>query len=116
MFSYELLEKVLKYVNNEIDIEQLNDWLVPRLPNFLSSLDTPDAIVADAIELGLAEMSDGIRTEDEFRSLLQDVIREHRAVLDFSPVDQRSQLDMTKSSNSISSPTILSHSPVPTLM
>lgn len=88
MLSYELQETVLRYINNEIDIEQLKDWLVPRLPIFLSSLDTPDANVADAIELGLAEMRDGIRTEDEVRQLLLDVVREQITVLVVYPPDR----------------------------
>ena len=88
MLSYELREKIFQCVNHDIDIEQLEDWLVPRLPIFLKSLDTTDAQVVDTIELNLAEISDGITTEYEFRKLLEDILQEHSTTQLSYPEDQ----------------------------
>jgi hypothetical protein len=77
MLSYELEKMVLQYIRCEITIEQLEDWLVPRLPVFLRLPHSSDSDVVAAIELGLAEMSDEIRNEAEFREFLSDVLREH---------------------------------------
>jgi hypothetical protein len=80
MLSYELKDKLLDFVEGKITTEQLEDWLVPRLPGFLASPDTADSDVIAAVELGLAEMADGIRTMAEFRDLLRDTLREQSSV------------------------------------
>jgi hypothetical protein len=98
MISYELRDMILQYVESIITVEQLEEWLVPRLPALLKSPDSTDSDVVAALELGLAEMSDGIRTEDELRRLLLDVIREQTTTLNVYPADQP-QFDMTSSSN-----------------
>jgi hypothetical protein len=98
MLSYELEEKVLQYVNYEISLEQLEDWLVPRLPAFLVFSDSSDSDVVAAIELSLAEISDGIRTEDELRDLLFDVLRKDPTTWLLYPSD-RSQIDTSSSIN-----------------
>ncbi len=70
MLSHELRDKVLQYVNAEITLEELEDWLVPRLPEYLTFQPSTDAEVAGAIELGLAELSDCLITEDDLRRSL----------------------------------------------
>ncbi len=72
MISSELRIMVLQYINSEISFEQLEEWIVPRLPVFLSDPNSVDADIVSAIELGLAEISDGLRNEEEFRELLND--------------------------------------------
>jgi hypothetical protein len=79
MISSELYNKVIEVIDNQIDIKQLEEWLVPRLPIFLAEPDSADVVAA--IELGLAEMSDGIRTKEEFSELLLDTIQEQGAIL-----------------------------------
>lgn len=79
MISSELYTKVVEVIDNQIDIKQLEEWLVPRLPTFLSDPDSADVVAA--IELGLAEMSDGIRTREELSELLLDTIQEQGTIL-----------------------------------
>lgn len=81
MISFELKEKIYQVIDSDITFEQLEEWLVPRLPEFLALPNSAEADVVSAIELGLAEMNDNIRTRDEFLALLQTVIREHDTTL-----------------------------------
>jgi hypothetical protein len=76
LLSCELKDKVLQYVEREITVEELEDWLVPRLPLYATREDTPDSDLSAAVELGLAEMNDGIRTEDEFRCFVATAVRQ----------------------------------------
>jgi hypothetical protein len=85
MLSLELKDKVLQYVDSKISLEQLEDWLVPRLPIFLRTPETADADVVAAIELGLAEISNETKTELEFRSLLRKALQGQTAVLVYPP-------------------------------
>jgi len=94
--SPELRDKVSQFVDCEITAVQLEEWVVPRLRVFLHSPETADEDVVAAIALGLVEMSDGIRTEDEFRNLMKQVLREHPAASVFLRGDTR---DETTSAN-----------------
>lgn len=78
MLSSEFREKILEFIESNITAAQLEEWLVPKLPFFLRLPDTADADAVAATELGLAELNDGIRTIEELRSLLLDVLREYR--------------------------------------
>jgi hypothetical protein len=109
MLSYELEKMVLQYINCEITIEQLEDWLVPRLPVFLRLPHSSDSDVVAAIELGLAEMSDEIRNEAEFREFLSDVLREHSTTRVICPPEQLYST-ATSSNNKVMSPILLSPS------
>jgi hypothetical protein len=71
MLSYELKEKALQYAEGHISLEELEDWLIPRLPAYLAFQSSTDAEVAGAIELGLAEIGDGLIGEVEFRRSLR---------------------------------------------
>lgn len=64
--------KVGQYLEGEIDLEALEDWLVPLLPVFLSLPDDSTAAqLVGVIELGRAEMSNEIIDEDELRESIQ---------------------------------------------
>ena len=96
MISLELRDKVYQFVEGEISATQIEEWVVPRLRLFLESVESADADVVAAIELGLAEMSDGIRTEVQFRDLMKQVLREHAAASVFLRAHPR---DDTTSAN-----------------
>src|SRR3972149_5242112 len=87
MLSSDLRDKVLQFVESSINMGQLEEWLVPRLSFFLRTPDTVDADVVAAIELGLAEVSSGIKTKDEFRDYLKNVLRENSAISTFFPAN-----------------------------
>jgi len=84
MFSLELREVVSRYLAGDLALEQLEDWIVPRLQASLESPHAPDAAVVSAIELGLAELSAGIRSEAEFRQLLRDVLQDYPVFLNLT--------------------------------
>lgn len=81
----DIFGKVSDYLEYRITLEQLEDWLVRNLGLFLSppSKEAPDdaSELAGTIELGLAEMSKGHRTEEEFRALVGEFIRSHDFIL-----------------------------------
>ncbi len=103
MISLELRDRVRQFAYGEISATQLEEWMVPRLRLLLESVESVDADVVAAIELGLAEMSDGIRTEAQFRDLMKQVLREHAAASVFLRADTR---DETTSAN-LTSPLVL---------
>jgi hypothetical protein len=73
----EILTKVSQYLDHRITLSEFEEWIVSSL-SFLVSLppSTVQELVA-TVELGLAEMSNGSRTEDEFRDMLQNFVRAH---------------------------------------
>ncbi|MBI2918910.1 MAG: hypothetical protein HYY01_13085 [Chloroflexi bacterium] len=70
MTDYRLLHQVNRYLAGEIVLEQLEDWLLARWRQLFSLPKSPASELAGTIELGLAEMGDGLITEDEFKDTL----------------------------------------------
>ena len=93
MLSADLNNKANDYIAAAITLEQLVEWLVPRLPYFLRSPNSADADVVSAIELGLTHIADGLTTEDQFRQELQDELRLHTSIIYSSP--QSFRIDAT---------------------
>ena len=96
MLSYELNEKITKYLNQEISLPELEEWIVPRLPYFLQLPQSGDAEVISAFELGLAEMTNGTKTEAGFNELLTQALSE-QVNIRYQLGDSRTE---TSSSNS----------------
>jgi hypothetical protein len=65
----------------EINYEELEEWLIPQLPSLLSNPNSDDADIIADIELCLAELSDGIINELEFRHNIQDELLKHQTIL-----------------------------------
>ena len=68
--SIEVFAKVQDYVDRRITLHELESWLVNRLPIYLSNPKTAAAELVGVIELGLAEIQAGIRSERSLRKLL----------------------------------------------
>lgn len=66
----ELYEKAIQYLNNEISLAELENWLVPRLGEVLALPTGLELDLAGEIELGLSEMSGGHLKEDDFKTEL----------------------------------------------
>ncbi|MBI2907276.1 MAG: hypothetical protein HYX92_06430 [Chloroflexi bacterium] len=75
MKTSEIFHKVRQYLEHEKTVSELEDWIVPRLVPFASSAPASARELWGTVELGLAEMSEGQISEDEFRSLLEDFLR-----------------------------------------
>lgn len=78
MITSELQEQVFRYIDGIISIGELEEWYIPRLPILVTSPYTEE--VVSTIELGLIEIGSGLRSEDEFKELLQEFIREHNTI------------------------------------
>jgi hypothetical protein len=71
-----LVSKIHQYLDHAISLEELEDWLLPRLPLLFQRPDSLVARLAATVELGLAEISDNVTTEDEFRTLLEAAVQQ----------------------------------------
>ena len=69
-----IFKKVSDYLEHKITLEELEDWLAPNLGLFLSLPPNDASELAGTIELGLAEMTEGHRTEAEFRTLVKEFV------------------------------------------
>lgn len=79
MAEYEasgLLEVVYAYLDESISLRELSEYLIPHLPRLFSLPEAADADLAATIELGLAEISAGHRSEDGFRQMLMEYLVE----------------------------------------
>jgi len=76
MISLELRDTVIQYIDQAINLEQFEDWIVPRLPDFLDSFNSTDADIISAIELGLAEINNENWSEEKFRTYLHETLQE----------------------------------------
>jgi len=87
MISYELKEKIQQFVDSEISVEELEDWLVPRLHLFIRDPDSDNANIVAAVELGLSELSSGIQSVEDFRKSLNDELVDFAAIFIQNPSD-----------------------------
>lgn len=82
----EIFRKVFQYMDGKISLEDIEDWLVAHLYEFLTLPPCSAVELAGIVELGLAEMSSGQYSEDGFRALLKKYIREHDTItIDMRP-------------------------------
>jgi len=81
MISQVLKEKIEQYLQATISAYDLEEWVVPRQPFFMRFPKSDDADLVSTIDLGLVEMSHGIRTEEEFKLMLQEVLNSIRGVV-----------------------------------
>jgi len=77
MLSQDLANKIQQYLSGETSIADLEEWTAKRLRHYLRDPDSADAEIMCTIEQGLAQMSDGIMTEAEFRELLSEALSPH---------------------------------------
>jgi hypothetical protein len=83
----EIFRKVFQYLDGKINLEDVEDWLVPHLYEFLTLPTSSASELAGVVELGLAEMSSGQCSEEDFRSLLKKYIRKHDTItIDIRPL------------------------------
>ena len=76
----EIFREVFQYLDGRISLEDVEDWLVPHLYDLLMLAPCSASEIAGIIELGLAEISNGQSSEEDFRSLLRKYILEHSTI------------------------------------
>ena len=81
MVTSELLRKIHLYLEGQTSIKEFEDWYVPQIPLFLAFPPSRITDLIATIELGLAEMSSGILSEDGFCHSLRDFLREDTTIL-----------------------------------
>lgn len=109
MISNVLRNKVLDLNEKKITVEELEEWIVPHLPMFISDPDSGDADLAAAIELGLAELASDIRTYENFVGYLLRVMQDNTVVYTVYPTTtssgsgqtQHTQQDLTTGQPSV---------------
>lgn len=99
--SLELFSMLDDYLSRRITLRDLEAWLAPRLPMCFDAPDSAIGRLAGAIELGLAELQAGLRSERSLRTALSRY-RDAQQVKWFSfPNDQPDNV----SSSAMSEPT-----------
>jgi len=79
MLFADLMSVVYDYLDHALSLEQLEDWIVPRLPLVFEVADSPLAKLAGTIELGFAEIGEGLIDEEEFRNRLAALAQEQKS-------------------------------------
>ena len=100
MLTSEIFNVVDQYLERAITLEELEDWLVPRLPLFFKWPYSSLTDLVTEIEVALADMSEQRRTEDEFRSLLNKILEQAQVVWVNYPAED--VMTHTESSNQAS--------------
>ncbi|MGB2800631.1 MAG: hypothetical protein WBC82_12400 [Dehalococcoidia bacterium] len=77
----EFYRRVIQYLNDEISVIQLEDWFLPNFDQILTLPDCPPRDLAGDIQLALAEMSNGDRTEAELKALIRELIESSDIVI-----------------------------------
>lgn len=73
MFSKELQDQVILYIYNAISLQDLEEWIVPRMHRFIQNPESDDADLIAEIELQLSEYSDGLKIEAEIKAELRNL-------------------------------------------
>jgi len=73
-------DTVFRYIDGTVSLYELESWIAQNL-NFLLSIGSIDLEnLVNTIELSRAEMSEGHRTEEEFRSEIRAYIESHPTI------------------------------------
>ncbi len=72
----DLVQKLDDYLRGRCSLWDLESWLAPRLRQYIANPNSMEGRLAGAIELCLAEMSDGIRTERSTKKALASFLKE----------------------------------------
>lgn len=70
MISFELLNKIQQFINKEISVQELEEWIVPRMHLLLVPAESDEADLVATIELGLAEIGEGMIEVGDLRKAL----------------------------------------------
>jgi len=111
MLLDDLLSMVYEYLEHAISLEELEDWVIYHLPLLFQIPDSPVARLAAAIELGLAEIGDGVVDEEEFRNVLEAAVRKEVTLSFFYPADM--PISESTSSNEVQHHSVSIGSPEP---
>ncbi len=69
-----------RYLEQDLDLDSVQEWLVPRLGMFLSDSRSTAADLAGLFELGFADISAGESDENELRAMVGEFLRENEVI------------------------------------
>ena len=105
--SNELISQLDDYLRRRITLSELESWVAPRLPVLLDAPDSVVGRIAGAIELCVAELQAGLRTERTIRSSLRRY-QEIQEIRWSSPLGDQPQDATTSASTTIPAAGLLS--------
>ncbi|MFC2069747.1 hypothetical protein ACFLTB_01030 [Chloroflexota bacterium] len=74
--SIAIFSKVNDYLEKRLSLWELESWLASMLNIYLSNPNSEAAELAGAIELGLSEINDNVKTERGLRRSLRDLLKD----------------------------------------
>jgi hypothetical protein len=98
MISPELIEKVSLYLRGRLTWSQLDEWLAPRLADYLSDPNSEDAHLIRILEHDLAEMDDEILDEEQLKEDLRHIVfkgAQGRFKMESPPPEPRASANQT---------------------
>ena len=78
--SLDILRIARDYVDGTISLDDVQEWLVPRLGIFLADPHSTASELAGLLELGFADIAADEADEREFRDLISGFFREHDSI------------------------------------
>jgi len=75
----EIYRNTIKYLNNEIHLSDLENWVVSHLGTLLLLPEGPERDLVGEMELGLSEMTNGHLDEYEFRKTILRLVETSKA-------------------------------------
>jgi hypothetical protein len=109
MLPLEMVDRAHGYLNGDITLHDLENWVVHHLESLLAEKGSMTYLLVAAIELGLAEMGMGDIEEETFREQLQRFLSAHHRV--FGGTTE--SLVASAGSNTPSEPVFVSIGPMP---
>ena len=77
MISLQLKNIAYEYLESEIDLDELQSRLAPNMLTLISDPQSADADLVAEIQLGIAEISNSIISEGQFRNELRKELEKH---------------------------------------
>jgi hypothetical protein len=84
-----------RYLERDLTLDDLQEWLVPRLGAFLVDPHSTASELAGLLELCFADTAAGEADENELRDLIDDFIRTNSTIVLASPVQTGTSNAMT---------------------
>ena len=108
MNSSDLRKKIDNYIDKSISLLELEEWFVPRLPEYLANPDSQDSELIATLELALTEYSEGIHDDETVRKLMADALRREKITM--IRVYNETELSTTASPTRVTKPMKLTQS------
>ncbi len=77
----DFFEMVRSYVRGEISLDELDQWIVERLPSFAPPRQDAVSELAGLIQLSAFEVSQGHRDAQDVRSLVEEYLRRREPIV-----------------------------------